>query len=1280
MTGTSSTLRLGTMNVRSLSGRLGGVFELAKTEQIDVLCLQETRVNVDSWSAVKSAANQRKWQVFPGGQGVDAKNVVIGGTLVLSKWPAEALAIPSQFAPADRAMALKLFRPHQRPLLLINVYLHANDQTAAGHTLASIFEYVAMLGEEAIIVGDFNRERHVWPASTALASGQWYSCDEQICGDQIGPGTHRNSDGEYTGVVIDYALSTPRVVVSGRMQSLGVADHDAVIYDIHVHGSLPTPWRLPASAPLLLCNVEVENWNVAWAESQQDFTDALAVGNVDQAWVVLSNCAESLLLAQGKPSRASRDGPHKMASPPSTKAPTLQSLEERKLRRFARRVVEYQKAPSLQLQTKLLRDAPLLHSSLTAFSLSDGGLAPAALLLADEVAKKASQRRLAAWKEDIQENVAKLGKWVQQKPPDPPTATQVDGPILPEDKARQEAAAWHTHWNPDHLPHLDQVSNLCLQLNNQVDPVTPESIQVVGADLARSALKAKQKAAGMDAWTAAHLCKLPESFWNHVAVLWSACMQCAKVPTMWKDIRIALIPKAAGGLRPLAITTVLWRICMSATLQKLRPWIQEWALPQLCGGRPGRGIMDVHELLYEDIRAAKRSRVDFVGCKADIRRCFDSVCPKTALAIWRWLGAPASLCDMVENFYTDQRRWFAWQGIFHSEPICARRGLLQGCPASPALLNAVMVVWVRFVLLQEPRVSLAVYLDDRTTWKKGVNGIHVVTNAMQAGAQVDAILGMELHPDKLNSFTTKQHLTPQLSQIQDVLGAPCSKFTLLGIQYNLERAGACVNAEKLSFDIQERCRKIRLAAKRLGTRKTLLGQLVISLFAWTGAFHHYDVDTIKSWTSSIEAAVWGRKPAPGRSRLLFWNSLGTPRLHPAFALHFAAARAEWQRQCRLAIGVPAAVSPGPRWNTVCKDWNWRVEGGLWITPVGTLKPGWVSSSSLYKTAAAAWLAFMWTKDNKTEGPLPEGKLPVFQFQANVAHDLNYCGRRVLTGAAVDGRVTQRLEVDLQCDCGLSSPDREHFTFFCEANPWHGDLKTPTERRLLVPLVDAPAVLPFEDMTADPILVAFLQQFDPHQTPTLGLDGSCAIAPGCELWQRASWAVAAHLGPTVNGLVHGFEQTPAAGERGALLQACLASHEANRAVRLLIDNQALAQRLHRGMRLGQWGGDLFPYWHYIRMLLVDGSSCAWIPSHDKVPRWRPPEGWLDVLRCRMLNAKADASAADLTGQFRQVIATCLSQHRETVVWAGEAWKAQLKGSLPYWQVLLEHEPRQNRSFE
>ena len=63
--------------------------------------------------------------------------------------------------------------------------------------------------------------------------------------------------------------------------------------------------------------------------------------------------------------------------------------------------------------------------------------------------------------------------------------------------------------------------------------------------------------------------------------------------------------------------------------------------------------------------------------------------------------------------------------------------------------------------------------------------------------------------------------------------------------------------------------------------------------------------------------------------------------------------------------------------------------------------------------------------------------------------------------------------------------------------------------------------------------------------------------------HAQWKHEAHVSP-------GNPPMSAAGERGALLQACLASHEANRAVRLLIDNQALVQRLHRGMRLGQWG--------------------------------------------------------------------------------------------------------------
>ena len=103
-------------------------------------------------------------------------------------------------------------------------------------------------------------ERHVWPISTALATGKWYSCDEQVCGDQLGTGTHRNSNNKCTGRVIDFGLATPRALITGRTQNVGVADHDAVIYDIAVLDRPSAVWRLPAGEHLLEAPIPEYMW------------------------------------------------------------------------------------------------------------------------------------------------------------------------------------------------------------------------------------------------------------------------------------------------------------------------------------------------------------------------------------------------------------------------------------------------------------------------------------------------------------------------------------------------------------------------------------------------------------------------------------------------------------------------------------------------------------------------------------------------------------------------------------------------------------------------------------------------------------------------------------------------------------------------------------------------------------------------------------------------------------------------------------------------------------
>ena len=47
--------------------------------------------------------------------------------------------------------------------------------------------------------------------------------------------------------------------------------------------------------------------------------------------------------------------------------------------------------------------------------------------------------------------------------------------------------------------------------------------------------------------------------------------------------------------------------------------------------------------------------------------------------------------------------------------------------------------------------------------------------------------------------------------------------------------------------------------------------------------------------------------------------------------------------------------------------------------------------------------------------------------------------------------------------------------------------------------------------------------------------------------------------------------------------------------------------------------------------IQGTVCTF-PSHNKVPDWTPPDGWIDVHLCRVLNATADAQAG-----------CCVTQH-------------------------------------
>ena len=161
------------------------------------------------------------------------------------------------------------------------------------------------------------------------------------------------------------------------------------------------------------------------------------------------------------------------------------------------------------------------------------------------------------------------------------------------------------------------------------------------------------------------------------------------------------------------------------------------------------------------------------------------------------------MLDVIDRFYGQHTRWLSVDGMFSRSPIEGAAALLQGCPFSPLCLNAMMAVWLARVQAADTRCNFAVYLDDRTIWTRQLRGAaRSVQRAIEAGAVADEALGFALHPAKLESFGTTQHVREELLAVAKLLGVP----------YNVSRQ-APVATSGITNRLESRCKRIQLCGQ-----------------------------------------------------------------------------------------------------------------------------------------------------------------------------------------------------------------------------------------------------------------------------------------------------------------------------------------------------------------------------------------------------------------------------------------------------------------------------------
>lgn len=1230
---------MASMNVQSLNNKVNDTLHLFDSRHLDLLLIQETCLDRESLDAIARMAKKRKVKFHAANPKIRSDGRSYGGLACFSKWPVQPVRLKCYDDPqvASTVQALRLHRANDVPFLLVNVHFQSGNEEIAQNQFETVLTELLSLNVPAILFGDWN----LTPQHSSVA---FYEARGILHLGGTGVFPTRTS-----GKCIDFAASVSRCPFHYETQYSGLADHEVV--QIHIPDiPLRETFHHAKRRPLEVNSVLQDRWDSVWNMTRQQFLAFLHDGQIDSAWQLLSGAFEQVLSTKEHDNKyvlRHQIPTPRPENPYSQKSIFPESFRLRRLKRYIRRVQEFHRHPSGTLfkkitatQTYLLKLWPQLSEP--GVLMNPDSLRTWAAQIESETRSANKKAALAR----IECSDSRAYQWLKRPAStDAPRETDDPVPIAPEEQVKFYKQKWERLWLK--LPETNfEFLEEALGNHASFPPV-----QIEHVELYKLAQKAKSKAAGPDGWKGCHFAALPEIAFEPLVQLWNACVDLGQLPGSWCEARTVFIDKPDGDKRPLSIASLCWRLCGSAVLKKLTPWINLWIHKDLCGGLPGTRADSMHiRLSPELVRNNHENSAKVIGVKQDLAKCFDATCSSQAIAILSKFGLPAQLGRILTFFYRNHTRWLEIEGCVSLEPVKPTRSILQGCPFSVLLLSGIMSLWATQMQLQFPQLHLGVFIDDRTLWMKN-QPVKVLQQVVNHSNALDARFGFQSNKAKEAFFANTAYLRKKLK----TLGNTYSWFTLLGIHYQ-RKTFCAAHTSTVAKHLDLMLSRIRFLFKSRNRRRVFVQMLIIPTITWAAAWSTYSKKFLQQITGKIERCILGRI-TPGRSPTLIWALLGL-NVNPRFQQFVVAFRVwEWQIWKHVHGGPPPFLSLAARETFDNLSWEPSPDGII-ETPNGRLTLGIDSHSSILQLAKLAFFSHLWKRDKRVS-PEERTKWPDLQILTETSKTLDcltWSFESAITGAAVDGRMTACFEKrTVNCRCGETNPTRRHLLWRCQAyssaRQRFGLAQFPelatAEEGLLVKSVDKPVFLNqicqvtlSELVTGgelDRIRNLVHDMANNSKTKSgpivIGTDGSTHrhmyITKGAAAFATQKSAVAFTL--------KGWDQTSPCAEAWAvcvcILSLCKFLPQGPSPVILLCDNLDVVQKLNFLFARHPKHVPCWPHWALFSAIYRNLQQRPdihirpiWIPSHGKAKPWDCPSE-LDETFCRAINAAADAAAAD-----------------------------------------------------